>query len=343
MVLLPSSGRFGLDQTVIRQYKIKQVKFQPEQLINNHNLNNLFLSHSLNMKLNSNYVVIAFLFLFTACSPVKQISRLSYEAQHAYKQGLFEIALEKYEHAIKLNKRNADKNGFLYNGAGIAAFALNNQEKAIYYLEKARQTPAANAKTFAALAKLYRKIDNLSREITALQTYVTRFANGDEFQNMQIRLFETLVESENYDQAIELWPFIEEVAGGSESLLTMYLQVNRELKNNIACDTIAGKLLKINKNNIQALDWLAKKHFWLAENLYVSELTAYENNKTTRQYRQLLAAIEILNRDFKIALEYFLRLYELNPTREYAQFLGNIYMRFGDKQNERFFHSKGKE
>lgn len=280
---------------------------------------------------------------FVSCSPAAKITKLSEEAKIAYEQKQYETALEKYEEAILLRKNKDSENGALYNGAGQAAYALNNKEKAIQYLEIARMTRFADARTFYYLSKIYREIDNLSKEITALQTYVEKFPGGKEFREMQNRLFETLVESQNYDQALALWSEIDDESKKGETMLTGFLILNGALKNESVSDATAREILLINKDNIPALEWLAKKYFWLAENRYIAEMKAYENNKTRKQYAQLLAAFEILNRDFRTSLDNFLRLYELSPSSEYAQFIGNIYIRFDDKQKADYYLKKARQ
>lgn len=287
-------------------------------------------------------LIIAFS-LFVSCSPSAKIVQLSEEAKMAYEQKQYETALEKYEEAILLRKNKDSENGALYNGAGQAAHALNNTEKALQYLEKARMTKFADAGTYYTLSKIYREIDNLSKEITALQTYVEKFPGSKEFREVQNRLFETLVESQNYEQALALWSEIDDEAKKGETMLTCFLIANTALKNESVSDATAREILQINKNNITALDWLAKKYFWLAENRYQKEMKAYEQNKTRRQYAQLLAAFEILNRDFRTSLNYFLRLYELKAESEYAQFIGNIYMRFDDKQKADYYLKRARQ
>lgn len=274
---------------------------------------------------------------FVSCSPAAKITQLSEEAKMAYDQKQYETAFEKYEQAILLIKGNESENGSIYNGAGQAAFALNNTDKALQYLEKARLTKAAGAGTYFTLSKIYREKDNLSKEITALQSYVERFPEGNEFREMQNRLFETLVESQNYDQALALWSELDDESKKGETMLTSFLIANIALKNESVSDATAREILLINKDNIPALEWMAKKYFWLAENRYIAEMKAYENNKTRRQYAQLLAAFEILNRDFRTSLNYFLRLYDLKAESEFAQFIGNIYIRFDDKQKADYY------
>jgi tetratricopeptide (TPR) repeat protein len=287
-------------------------------------------------------ILLLSLFLF-ACSAGKQITQLSEEAEIAYQQGDFSKALEKYEQALELNKDHEKKAEKLFEGAGLAAFALKDYSKSLEYLEKVRFSSFAGGETYYSLSLMYRDIDNLSREISSLKAYVNNFPEGQYIDKMQARLFETLVESENYEDALELWKSMEDSLKKDEGMLTTFLIANRETNNEALSDRTANELIKLNKDNPVALDWLAKKHFWLAENRYQEEMKAYEKNKSRRQYAQLLAEFEILNRDFRTSLNYFLRLYEINPTSEYAQYIGNIYTRFDDKQKANEYHRRAKQ
>lgn len=286
------------------------------------------------------YPVFLIILFLSACSAGKQIIQLASEAEVAYQQGDFVLALEKFEKALEMNKGNDKVSDKLLNGAGLSAFALKDYVKALEYLEKVRFSGIAGEKTYFALSVLYREIDNLSREISTLKTYVVNYPEGQDFNYMQARLFETLVESTNYEDALVLWESLDGEFKQDEKLLSAFLIANRETKNDAVSLQVANELLLKNKDNLVALDWLAKWHFWLAENRYQSEMKAYENNKTRRQYFQLLAAFEILNRDFRISLNHFLKLYELSPSSEYARFIANIYTRFDDKQKADYYNRR---
>jgi hypothetical protein len=86
-----------------------------------------------------------------------------------------------------------------------------------------------------------------------------------------------------------------------------------------------------------ALEWLAEKYYWLAENSYKAEMEAYEKNRTNKQYNQLLKAFETVSANFKTSLTYFKKLYDLDPSGEYATFLSNIYARLDDKEKAEYY------
>jgi tetratricopeptide (TPR) repeat protein len=121
---------------------------------------------------------------------------------------------------------------------------------------------------------------------------------------------------------------------------TIILLHSKQLENDEELIKVSNELLALNPDNTDALFFLGKHFFWKAENRYQSEMEAYEKNRTNRQYAQLLRAFETLNADFRKSLDYFLRLYKINPQPRYARFIGNIYLRFEDKGKADFYHKK---
>ncbi len=289
-------------------------------------------------------VSITFLILFSffyACSPLRQFSDLSQEAEMAYSSGNYADAYDLYRQLIEAHQsRNQSIDGETYNRAGVSAYEAGETQQALEYLEFARHTEAADDRTFASLAKAYREIDNLSREITNLERYLDRFPDGAEADAFRVRLFETLVESMNLQQALNLWPELPGNPYQDEGLLTLYLQLNRQIDNTAKAAELAERLLDLNRNNQEALDFLARKHFQEATSMYNREMRAYEENRTHRQYAHLLEALEIVNTDLRIAMNYFKRLYEQNPRPEYAGFIADIYERFQDEENARYFRRR---
>ena len=290
----------------------------------------------------AHFPIILILIIFAAsCSAPRQFTDISKDASEAYLAEDYQSALQLYEEFIAQHSDDVlSIPDSIYRGAGLSAYHLGQSEKSLNYLNLIRYTDAADEKVHYALALLNREIDNLSREITALEMYLETQPEGDQVKDMKERLFVTYVESRNYDKAREIWNEIESHARQKESLLNNYFQVQEAFENENMLDNIAEDLLLLNSDNTDALFHLAKKYFWQAENRYQSEMEAYEKNRTHRQYAQLLRAFEIINADFHKSLNYFLRLYDQNPKPEYARFIGNIYLRFDDKSKARYFHGK---
>jgi hypothetical protein len=287
---------------------------------------------------------IIILAIFAACTPGQHIAQLNDQALEAYEAGNYQEALSLYESLIHSRRAEGEfVGGANFNRAGLSAWAVGDTTRALEYLDAARHTEAANEQTLAALAKAYRGIDNLSREITNLETYLERYPEGDEADAFRTRLFETYVESNNREQAMELWPQLEPAARQQEHIVEGYFSVNKDLGNEARTDELAHELLAINENNVTALEWLARKHFWQAENRYQAEMKAYEQNRTHRQYARLLDALEIINTDFRIALNYFNRLYRMDPAPAHARYIGNIYLRFDDKERADYYHRRANQ
>ncbi len=288
------------------------------------------------------HVITALLLLFfSACALLRPYDELASDAEAALEAGDKVQALTHYDALIAAYEEDDERApGEVYQQAGLLAFALDDTSKSIDYLEQARHTRAANAETYEKLAKAYREIDNLSREITMLEHYVDNYAGADAYQAMQYRLFETLEESRNYEQAYALWEELDGEPREDEKMMTVYLRVLQALEKGKEATGTAEDLLKLNDDNMEALDWLAKKHFRQAESLYNREMQAYEENRTHRQYAQLLDALEIVNTDLRIALDYFKRLYEQEPSSEYASYLANIYARFQDEEKARYYQKR---
>lgn len=248
-----------------------------------------------------------------------------------------------YEQSIaSYENRGKQKECPVYCKAGQAALALGQNDKALGFFEKAKYTASENAETYIGLSSCYRKIDNLSKEMDALQTYLEKYPEGQEKQKVSDRLFAIYTESENWEKAVTLWPSVKAQADSNHRLLEDYLIVNEALHNTKSCDSTANVLLHVDKRNKIALAWKGKKYYHLAENRYQKEMKAYEAHKTRKQYAHLLKAFKKVTADFKLSLNYFKPLYRLDPKPIYARYLANIYKRLDDKAKAQYYRSKAK-
>lgn len=290
---------------------------------------------------NIHFITALSILIFSACSLLRPLDDLAKDAEVAREAGDKQQALNLYDELIMAYHDDDQRApGQVYRDAGLLAHELGDASKSIDYLEQARHASAADAETYEVLAGAYRDIDNLSREITMLEHYVENYSGEDAYKDKQYRYFETLEESRNYSQAYELWPDLKGNPREDEDMMTTYLQVLKALDKPQETTETAEQLLDLSENNIEALDWLAKKHFRQADELYDKEMRAYEENRTHRQYAQLLDALEVVNTDLRIALDYFKRLYEQEPRSEYASYLANIYERFQDEEKARYYRQR---
>lgn len=273
-----------------------------------------------------------------SCAVSKKNKQLSDEAKRAFEMNDYQAALASYEKLIATGK---GVTGDVWNKAGIAAWEVGQTEKAIDYLEKAKKENGADAQGLFTLAKAYRKIDNLSREIVNLKLCVD-INQPELLSQARATLFDAYVRSENWNLADSLWNALAPQYQSDVNLKTGYLIVNRKLKNNQKAEMLAKELLKHDKNNTEALEFLGEFHFNRADELYVSEMNAYEKNKTTKQYKQLTEALKKVNTDYKISRDYFETLYRLKPDKRYARYLGNIYTRFENRQKADYWYKLAK-
>jgi len=285
------------------------------------------------------FFAIVFILAYS-CTTGAKVSTIQQNADQAWQAKDYSAALSGYEQIIanyKLEQKTDECP--VYGRAGLAAFNTGELSKAIDYLQMDTYTTYATEETYLGLAESYRKKDNLSKEILTLQKYVELFPDGDHFQDVKIRLFETYVESENWESARELWPPLPD-SEINEELLSKWFTVNLALKNDDKCNILSIQLLKMNPDNIPALEWQAEKAFDKAENHYQTEMDAYEKNNTNKQYKRLLEELKQVTVEFQAAKLQFEKLYTLDPQPAYAQYLSNIFVRLNDKEKADYYRNK---
>jgi tetratricopeptide (TPR) repeat protein len=265
-------------------------------------------------------------------------------ADQLFEKGDYNQALEVYEKIIQnciSEQRTAECKA--YGKAGLAALETGDITKAVDYLKMDTYTPFATQETYYGMASAYRQIDNLSKELMALEDYAERYPTGKHISEVDARLFAVYVISENYPKAVQLWPKLNNEVQSSPDMLSHWFTVNLEMGNNQEVDRLADLLLQNNPQHIAALEWKAEKSYRSAESDYQREMKAYENNRTNRQYKIMLEALDDITAEFKIALGYYEKLYAINPKTEYAQYMSNIYVRFNDKEKADFYRRKAEQ
>lgn len=290
------------------------------------------------------YVLLVLAIAITACGISRRVAELEEPAETAFKTENYRDALNYYEEIIELkNSRDHEISGKTWYRAGVSAWELEQTGKAIEYLEQAEREDYTSETGFFIMARAYREIDNLSLEITSLENYLQNYPDGKSADEMRIRLFDTYLESNNLDGALELWHDLEDLAPGNAGILESWFILNRRLDREDKLKSIALKLYDADNKNVTALEYLGHHYFWLAENRYQEEMDAYENNRTRKQYRQLLDAFDLINEHFRISRDYFEQLMDINPRPAYAEYLGNIYLRFGNDEKAEYYHQRSLE
>jgi len=289
-------------------------------------------------------IIILFISLFIAgCTSTSNLSKQTVKASQAFTAGNFEAAFNLYNTYIEQQKNdNKEIEGEVYSTVGKAAFQLNKLSEAEGLFKQAYYKEYADAEMYANMISIYKTIDNLSKEIDALEYFVANYSTDARFEEYNQRLFETYVESENWDKAIVIWSSFSEEKQSEVRYMELFLFTQQKLENNTAADELANDILKKNSTSKIALEHMADKYFWKAENQYQKEMTAYEKNKTNKQYLVMLEALDGVTIDFKKSLSYYEKLYKNYPSKEYAKYMANIYARFQDKENTEYYRKLAK-
>jgi tetratricopeptide (TPR) repeat protein len=276
--------------------------------------------------------------LLVSCSPKINVQSLETKAENEYKAKQYTEAIASWKVVLgSYTKKNQAVPGALFLNLGKAYSQLGDNEQAILYLDEARFSEFNDPEIWEYLARIYKKKDNLSKEIDALETYQNDFPQGAKIQELQDRLFLTYVESENYDLAFDLWPQLGESTQAETSCLEAYFTVNKGLGNETKAFNLAQKLYAQNKKNILALEYLGTHYYKIAEKLYDTEMAIYNKKKSRSQYAKLLKALKRVTEGFRASVKYIEPLYKIDSKPIYAQYLANIYTRFDNKVKARYY------
>ena len=282
-------------------------------------------------------LIIAGISFIIACTGGRYLE-MADAGSEAYKNGNFKEALESSEQIItEVEAKGKPATGDVYALAGMAAYELQEYDKSLKYLEKSNQLEYSDENLYLYLSKNYQRIDNLSKEITALENYLLKYPDGSKTGDIRARLLQTCLESGNFGLAMDLWAEMDSTSKGDPGNMETWLVLNRMQDNDAVCDSMSQRILDQQPDNETALKWSAESHFWKAENSYQYQMKAYKENRTRKQYSILLQAFKQVNADFKISRNYFLRLYEMNPNSEYAMYLGNIFTRLDDEKKANYY------
>jgi tetratricopeptide (TPR) repeat protein len=284
----------------------------------------------------SSLIALSFLVSCGTTKTVKLISQAEVLVDSGYKQRAISI----YDLLI------ADTEGkgkpvpdSVYARAGMLALEFNDNHKAIGYLEKATSTAGADCSSLFLLSKAYRAIDNLSKEISALEQVIDNCSGFDSLFSVQTRLMHTYILSQNYDKALALWTKIPDGKESSEPLLTDYLTVLMEGDNDVEAMEIVKKLLKVNPKNTAGLFYLGSFYYLKAENKYRAEMDSYNANKTQRRYLYLVEQLKMITKDYQAAKFYFETLYKFEPNNRNAEYLANIFARLNNESKSQYYRS----
>lgn len=291
------------------------------------------------MKLIIRILIISTAISIVSCSAPKVLSDFKMNAEQAEKEGDFEKALIEWKQYFAQYSAMNDLDGAVYAQAAQAAFKAGEFNQAIDWFDQARFRDFASAEMYSTLADIYRKQNNLSGELSALEFLKENFEG--EVEGVSSRLFTIYDEIDMTEKALNAWKSMSENNKNTESILEKYFEMNRQLGNDEVCDSVSLVLLELNPDNVNGLEWNATKIYHQAEARYKREMAKYERNRTGNKYRVLLKELDKVTADFRVALSYFEKLWELRPEArgEYAGYMSNIHVRFNDKQKANYYRN----
>jgi hypothetical protein len=223
-----------------------------------------------------------------------------------------------------------------YALAAHDAYKAGNFQSAVAWYDTARLSGYEGSDMYMALAEIYKKQDNLSKELTSLQYLESNYPEISLEHGVPLKLFEIYMRIDKV-RAFEQWDKLDKASQGTETYLNNYFTLIRELEKKELADTVANDLLKLNPMHREALEWNGEKFYYRGENRYQREMEKYNKNKTHVQYQFLLNELKIVAEDFKTSRDYFERLWELEQNSRYASFLSNIYSRLDNPEKARFY------
>jgi tetratricopeptide (TPR) repeat protein len=290
------------------------------------------------MKLISFFIGLIIVTFLAGCSGPKVIAPASISqkeiAVKATADGNFTQALEAWNQYFS-SQPISDISGDDYAEAAQTAFKSGDENLAVSWFDQARFKNFAAAEMYSTLAKIYRSQQNISKELSMLEFYASNFTEN--LNEVNSRLFEIYSEIKMFDKALEAWEKMDANVKNEISNLKTYFKINKQKENTEVCDSISLVILEKEPANIEALQWNAEKYYWLGEKRYEREMEKYNKNKINRQYNILLAQLDIATADFKRALTFFEKLWEIEPGEKYASYFVNIYARFGDEAKVNYY------
>ncbi|NOR73605.1 MAG: hypothetical protein GQ525_00445 [Draconibacterium sp.] len=251
-----------------------------------------------------------------------EISANYEQATEAWKQYFAQTPIEKTE-------------GVEFANAAKSAFKSGDLDLALSWFDQARYKSYADVEMYATLAKIFKEKKNISKELNALEYIGENFSEN--FSEIDARLFNIYFEIKSQEKALHVWEKLDADSQNDFSNLNSYFSIQKDLKDTVVCDSVSLVLLEKNPVHVEALEWNAKKYYWLGENRYQSEMEKYEKKKTTRQYKILLKELDKATADLKKSLTYFEKLWKIEAGQEYASYFASIYARFGDEKKSKSY------
>jgi tetratricopeptide (TPR) repeat protein len=281
--------------------------------------------------------LLLIILIVTGCKSPEILVNYRENAEIAEAAGDYVIATEAWKGYFNQLPADATPDGSVYARAAHSAYRANDLQQSIEWFDMAQTRDYNSPEMHYTLAEIYRNQDNLTQELSALEYYTENFDNIN--QEAYGRLFSIYYQINRREDALEAWREMPDVEKRSEQNLERFFNLNKHLDNESAADSASLELLKVNPEHVDALEWQAQKNYEKAEARYQREMKKYESRPTQGSYQTLLRQLKLSTADFRKSLQYFEKLWEINPNdrNEYAVYMNNIHVRFNDKQKADYY------
>ncbi len=278
--------------------------------------------------------IALFAIFLAGCGAPKLVTTSKTDAETFEAAGDFLQATEAWKHYFEQTDIEKTAGADFAHAAKIA-YKSGDIELALSWFDQARYKDYADAEMYILLAKIFRQKKNISKELTALEYVAENYS--DKRGEIDSRLFDVYIEIKSPEKALQVWHRLDDNSKSELPKLNSYFLLQQDLENNSVCDSVAGVILTKDPQNVEALEWFGKKYYWRGENRYKREMAKYEKKKTTKQYKILLKELDKSTADFKRSLNYFNKLWKIEPGKKYAGYFANIYARFGNKKKSDYY------
>ncbi len=276
------------------------------------------------------------LLIIAGCSAPKVLVDYKANAEQAESSGNYNEAVTAWKTYFEQQiQANAGIEGETFAHAAKTAYKAGRTEEAEDWFVQAKYKNYADEGMYLDLADIYRKRNNLSKELETLEYYAGNLKKDNTSVNK--RLFLIYSDINMPEKALNVWQHLDKDSVRNEKLLENYFLINKKLENTAVADSVSLEILELNPENVNALEWNAYKYYWLGENLYEREMKKYEQNNTTGQYKRLLKQLDVVTANFQKALTYFDKLWEIDPGKKYASYMANIYARFDEEDKASYY------
>jgi tetratricopeptide (TPR) repeat protein len=286
---------------------------------------------------NIHFFLLVLLLITVGCNTPVNVTNFKDNAEKAEAAGDYVIATEAWKFYFNQLTPPNEPDQNLYARAAHTAYRGGDFQQAIEWFEQARLKGYEKPDLYLTLAEMYRSLNNVSEELSALEYYNQHFEVKE--QEIFKRLFEIYFSADRTAEAIDAWHKMPDVEKGTEQNLERYFILNKQLGNDETADSVSLELLSIAPEHVDALEWQAQKNYEKAESRYQQEMKKYQQRPTSGNYQTLLRQLKAATSDFRKSLQYFEKLWEVNPDsrKEYAVYMNNIHIRFNDKQKADYY------